>query len=601
MPERLDDRHQPQAARHRARPAQGDPQEGRPRGRRRHRPHRGRGRERGGADAATSSGCTAQWEDIEAKAPKTATRPTLLYGEPDLAIRVVRDVFNEDFTQLVVAGDEAWDDGRDLRRARRARPAPSGSRKWTGEERRLRRATASTSSSPRRSTARSGCPRGGSLVIDRTEAMTVVDVNTGKFIGTGGNLEETVTKNNLEAAEEIVRQLRLRDVGGIIVIDFIDMVLESNRDLVLRRLIECLGRDRTKHQVAEVTSLGLVQMTRKRVGAGPARGLQRDLRGLRRPRRHRAHRAGREEVTGRAAGNGGGSRRAQGRGGAAARSRRAGAGAGPDRPDGGRDRRPRRTPPRCATPSCGEAADGRRGRRRRRARRGGRARADGDAATVEQPVEAAPSAPAEPSSDARRVDAEPMRPSRRRRRAGAERPTPRPRARARARGRPAPSPSRSPQPRAAAAPGRPAAPAGAAATGACAGRDRRGLTRPVRRRRTLAVGAPRARRRRDSRDRRCRAAAVTRAAVATDASTQRQRVSSTCTRSSAPAAGRRRSPSATSSRSTRSRARPATRSSSPPLLLVDGADRHQRRQGAGQGRPSPPRSSAPTKGPKIAS
>ena len=111
-------------------------------------------------------------------------------------------------------------------------------------------------------------PSGGSLVIDKTEAMVVVDVNTGKFTGQGGNLEETVTRNNLEAAEEIVRQLRLRDLGGIVVIDFIDMVLESNRDLVLRRLLECLGRDRTKHQVAEVTSLGLVQMTRKRVGQG---------------------------------------------------------------------------------------------------------------------------------------------------------------------------------------------------------------------------------------------------------------------------------------------------------------------------------------------
>jgi ribonuclease E len=111
-------------------------------------------------------------------------------------------------------------------------------------------------------------PSGGSLVIDRTEAMIVIDVNTGKFIGKGGSLEETVTKNNLEAAEEIARQLRLRDLGGIIVIDFIDMVLESNREQVLRRLVECLGRDRTKHQVAEVTSLGLVQMTRKRVGQG---------------------------------------------------------------------------------------------------------------------------------------------------------------------------------------------------------------------------------------------------------------------------------------------------------------------------------------------
>ena len=111
-------------------------------------------------------------------------------------------------------------------------------------------------------------PSGGSLVIDRTEAMVVIDVNTGKFIGKGGNLEETVTKNNLEAAEEIARQLRLRDLGGIVVIDFIDMILESNREAVMRRLIECLGRDRTKHQVAEVTSLGLVQLTRKRIGQG---------------------------------------------------------------------------------------------------------------------------------------------------------------------------------------------------------------------------------------------------------------------------------------------------------------------------------------------
>ncbi len=127
-------------------------------------------------------------------------------------------------------------------------------------------------------------PSGGSLVIDRTEAMTVVDVNTGKFTGQGGNLEQTVTRNNLEAAEEIVRQLRLRDIGGIIVVDFIDMVLESNRDLVLRRLVECLGRDRTKHQVAEVTSLGLVQMTRKRIGSGPARVVLGELRALRRSR-----------------------------------------------------------------------------------------------------------------------------------------------------------------------------------------------------------------------------------------------------------------------------------------------------------------------------
>ena len=118
-------------------------------------------------------------------------------------------------------------------------------------------------------------PSGGTLVIDRTEAMTIVDVNTGKFTGSGGNLEQTVTKNNLEAAEEIVRQLRLRDIGGIVVIDFIDMVLESNRDLVLRRLTEALARDRTRHQVSEVTSLGLVQLTRKRLaGTGASRACE---------------------------------------------------------------------------------------------------------------------------------------------------------------------------------------------------------------------------------------------------------------------------------------------------------------------------------------
>jgi ribonuclease E len=208
----------------------------------------------------------AQWESISTKAAKPKAAPTLVYGEPDLAIRVVRDVFNEDFARLVVQGESAWetvsgyvdDVAPDL--------AERVSR-YTGESdlfHELRVDEQLTKALDRKVFL----PSGGSLVIDRTEAMTVIDVNTGKFVGSGGNLEQTVTRNNLEAAEEIVRQLRLRDVGGIVVIDFIDMVLESNRDLVLRRLTECLGRDRTKHQVAEVTSLGLVQMTRKRVGEG---------------------------------------------------------------------------------------------------------------------------------------------------------------------------------------------------------------------------------------------------------------------------------------------------------------------------------------------
>ncbi len=209
---------------------------------------------------------TAQWHEIEEAAQRTSAAPTLLHGEPDLAIRVVRDVFNEDFKYLQVQGDDAW-------------ATVSGYVEGVAPElvERLSHHTGDTDlfhalrideQLMKALDRKVWLPSGGSLVIDRTEAMTVIDVNTGKFVGSGGNLEETVTRNNLEAAEEIVRQLRLRDVGGIVVIDFIDMVLESNRDLVLRRLTECLGRDRTKHQVAEVTSLGLVQMTRKRVGEG---------------------------------------------------------------------------------------------------------------------------------------------------------------------------------------------------------------------------------------------------------------------------------------------------------------------------------------------
>ena len=207
----------------------------------------------------------AQWEDIQKKA-KTASAPALLYSEPDLTVRVIRDVFNEDFTKVVVAGDDAWDTVE----AYVGHVAPDLAdrlERWTAEDD-VFAAHRIDEQLAKALDRKVWLPSGGSLVIDRTEAMVVIDVNTGKFTGKGGNLEETVTKNNIEAAEEIVRQLRLRDLGGIIVIDFIDMVLESNRDLVLRRLLECLGRDRTKHQVAEVTSLGLVQMTRKRVGQG---------------------------------------------------------------------------------------------------------------------------------------------------------------------------------------------------------------------------------------------------------------------------------------------------------------------------------------------
>src|ERR1700734_3369861 len=211
----------------------------------------------------------AQWETIEKKA-KTASAPALLHGEPDLTVRVIRDVFNEDFAKLIVSGDEGWEIIDEYVRFV-APPRADRISRWGNDDDQADDVFAAYRIDEQLMKAlerKVWLPSGGSLVIDRTEAMTVIDVNTGKFTGQGGNLEESVTRNNLEAAEEIVRQLRLRDVGGIVVIDFIDMVLESNRDLVLRRLTECLARDRTKHQVAEVTSLGLVQMTRKRVGAG---------------------------------------------------------------------------------------------------------------------------------------------------------------------------------------------------------------------------------------------------------------------------------------------------------------------------------------------
>jgi ribonuclease E len=206
-----------------------------------------------------------QWQTIQDEAAE-GKAPKLLRGEPDMAIRVVRDIFNEDFESLTIQGEDTWNSLS----AYLGQVAPDLAERLhkfagTGDVFAEHRIDEQLAKGMDRKV---WLPSGGSLVIDRTEAMTVIDVNTGKFVGKGGTLEETMTLNNLEAAEEIVRQLRLRDIGGIIVIDFVDMLLEANRDRVLRRLIECLSRDRTKHQVAEVTSLGLVQMTRKRVGQG---------------------------------------------------------------------------------------------------------------------------------------------------------------------------------------------------------------------------------------------------------------------------------------------------------------------------------------------
>ena len=200
---------------------------------------------------------------------KAAGAAVALYEEPDVLVKVIRDLFNEDFAELIVSGDDAWATINDYVESvapelvsKLTKYEGSGDRPDVFAVHRIDEQLVKAMD------RKVWLPSGGTLVIDRTEAMTVIDVNTGKFTGSGGNLEQTVTKNNLEAAEEIVRQLRLRDIGGIVVIDFIDMVLESNRDLVLRRLTEALARDRTRHQVSEVTSLGLVQLTRKRLGTG---------------------------------------------------------------------------------------------------------------------------------------------------------------------------------------------------------------------------------------------------------------------------------------------------------------------------------------------
>lgn len=219
-----------------------------------------------------------RWEQIDAKAAQTKQKASgaavALYEEPDVLVKVIRDLFNEDFAGLIVSGDDAWSTineyvnsvAPDLVSKLTKYDPPAGAEGQPGPDvfavHRIDEQLAKAMD------RKVWLPSGGTLVIDRTEAMTIVDVNTGKFTGSGGNLEQTVTKNNLEAAEETVRQLRLRDIGGIVVIDFIDMVLESNRDLVLRRLTEALARDRTRHQVSEVTSLGLVQLTRKRLGTG---------------------------------------------------------------------------------------------------------------------------------------------------------------------------------------------------------------------------------------------------------------------------------------------------------------------------------------------
>ena len=208
-----------------------------------------------------------QWTSIEALAAK-ATAPALLYREPDMALRVIREEFNADYRGVVIDDWSIYEDVRDYVASisptladrveyfdRSVEPLPLFERHHVHEQ--IHKAL----------DKKVWLPSGGSLIIEHTEALTVIDVNTGKNVGSS-SLEETVYRNNLEAAEEIARQLRLRDIGGIIVIDFVDMEIKVNRDAVLRKFRDALSRDKTRTQAFDISELGLVQMTRKRIGEG---------------------------------------------------------------------------------------------------------------------------------------------------------------------------------------------------------------------------------------------------------------------------------------------------------------------------------------------
>lgn len=207
------------------------------------------------------------WDEIEALADKSQA-PTLLYREPDVAVRVIREEFSKDYRSVVIDDKELFDDALDYvsgitpALADRVQFYDTSQEKLPLFERhhvheQLHKAL----------DRKVWLPSGGSLIIEHTEALTVIDVNTGKNVGKS-NLEDTVYKNNLEAAEAIAHQLRLRDIGGIIVIDFIDMEIKKNREDVARSLRDALARDKTRTQVFDISELGLVEMTRKRIGEG---------------------------------------------------------------------------------------------------------------------------------------------------------------------------------------------------------------------------------------------------------------------------------------------------------------------------------------------
>ncbi|MGH9137210.1 MAG: Rne/Rng family ribonuclease, partial [Acidimicrobiales bacterium] len=208
-----------------------------------------------------------QWDQIDGLAERSQA-PALLYREPDLAVRIIREEFNADFRGIAIDEPTLYEEIRDYvasispTLADRveyfdpdAEPLPLFERYHVHEQ--LHKAL----------DRKVWLLSGGSLIIEHTEALTVIDINTGKNVGTS-SLEETVFRNNLEAADEIARQLRLRDIGGIIVIDFIDMEIRANRDTVIKRFRDALARDKTRTQVFDISELGLVEMTRKRIGEG---------------------------------------------------------------------------------------------------------------------------------------------------------------------------------------------------------------------------------------------------------------------------------------------------------------------------------------------
>jgi ribonuclease E len=200
------------------------------------------------------------WGEIDKKTKNKP--PKLLHKEPDLALRIIREEFNREYRGVLIDDTELYDEVREY--AERVSPDLADRIEYYGEDLPLFERHHVEEQLQKALDRKVWLPSGGSLVIERTEALTVIDVNTGKNIGSS-SLEETVYRNNLEAAEEIARQLRLRDIGGIIVIDFIDMEVERNRTDVVRAFKEALARDKTRTEVHDISGLGLLEMTRKRV------------------------------------------------------------------------------------------------------------------------------------------------------------------------------------------------------------------------------------------------------------------------------------------------------------------------------------------------